>query len=50
MMFYKAIGFVVWRLAVKYVRQNYGRRLRVAGLLTVALVLAGAVASRSSSD
>ena len=49
-MFYKALGFIVWRMAVKYVRQNYGRRLRVAGVLTVALAVAGLLAARSSGD
>jgi hypothetical protein len=49
-MLYKALGFVVWRLAVKYVRENYGRRLRIAGLLAVALAVAGVLAARSASE
>jgi hypothetical protein len=49
-MFYKALGFVVWRFAIRYVRRNYGRKLRIAGLLTVALALAGLAAARASSD
>jgi hypothetical protein len=46
-MFYKALGFAVWKLGMRYVRKNYGRKLRIAGLLAVALVLAGIVVARS---
>ena len=30
-MFYKALGFVVWRLGSRWVRTRYGRQLKVAG-------------------
>ena len=50
-MFYKALGFIVWKFAVAYVRQNYGRRIRVALVLGAAsLVAAGYLAARSSDD
>lgn len=38
-MFYKAIGFVTWKLASAYVRRRLGRRARMAGLAAVASVL-----------
>jgi hypothetical protein len=49
-MFYKAIGFVVWKFASAYVRERYGRQLRVAALLGVASILAGYIATRSRSS
>jgi hypothetical protein len=49
-MFYKALGMAVWKLALAYLRQRYGRPLRIAALLGVAAVLAGAIAARSSGD
>jgi hypothetical protein len=48
-MFYKALGFAVWKLAMAYLRQRFPRRLRVAALLGVAsIVVAGYLATRSS--
>ena len=48
-MFYKLIGMVVWKFAVAYVRQNYGRQLRAAAALAVVSVAVGGyLASRSS--
>jgi hypothetical protein len=47
-MFYRLLGMVVWKVGVRYVRRNYGRRLRAAlvlGVLSVAV--AGYLASRS---
>ena len=38
-MFYKAIGFVVWRLALKYLRQRYGAMRKPAAALTVAAAI-----------
>jgi hypothetical protein len=50
-MFYKLIGFAVWRLAMAYLRQRYGRALRVAALLGLAGVAAGGYAlTRSNGD
>jgi hypothetical protein len=51
-MFYKALGYVVWKFALTYVRQTYGRKIRM-GLIAGAvggLFLAGYLASRSSDD
>ena len=50
-MFYKALGFIVWRFAVAYVRQNYGRRIRLVLIAGAAsLVAAGYLAARSGDD
>ena len=50
-MFYKALGFAVWKLGVAYVRRNYGRQIRVAIVLAVASVLAaGYLAARSGES
>jgi membrane-associated protease RseP (regulator of RpoE activity) len=47
-MFYKLLGMVVWKFAVGYVRQNYGRQLRVAAALgLIALGVGGYLAARS---
>lgn len=48
-MFYKALGFVVWKLGVAYARRRFGRQLRVAAVLGVAAIAAaGYLATRSS--
>lgn len=50
-MFYKALGFVVWKLGIAYLRRRFSRHLRVAALLGVAsLVVAGYLAARSSGE
>jgi hypothetical protein len=47
-MFYKLLGMAVWKFATGYIRQNYGRQLRVAAVLGVLSVgVAGYLASRS---
>jgi len=47
-MFYKALGFAVWKLAMKYLRQRYGRYRKPALALTVATAIAVVyVATRS---
>jgi hypothetical protein len=47
-MFYKALGFAVWKLGVAYVRRRFGRQLRVAAVLALAsLAAAGYLATRS---
>jgi hypothetical protein len=49
--FYKALGFAVWKFALAYVRQQYGRRIRIALILGAAsLAAAGYLAARSSDD
>jgi hypothetical protein len=46
-MFYRAIGFVVWKLALKYLRQRFGGYRRpVAALTVVAAIAAIYVATR----
>jgi hypothetical protein len=49
-MFYKALGYVVWQLALRYLRLRFGRTARIAGLVAVASALAAAAyaATRSS--
>ena len=48
-MFYKLLGMMVWKFATAYVRQNYGRQLRVAAALgVIALGVGGYLAARSS--
>ena len=51
-MFYKAIGLIVWRFAVAYVRQNYGQRIKVgAGVAAFLAVLgAGYLFTRDSDE
>ena len=50
-MFYKALGFAVWKLGVAYLRRRYGRSLRLAAVLGVLGVLAaGAYAATRSTD
>jgi hypothetical protein len=47
-MFYKALGMVVWKVGLAYLRRRYGRALRialVAGIATVAV--GGYLAARS---
>jgi hypothetical protein len=47
-MFYKLLGMVIWKFATGYVRQNYGRQLRVAAALAVlGLGVGGYLATRS---
>jgi hypothetical protein len=46
-MFYRALGFVVWRLALKYLRQRYaGYKRPMAALTVVAAIAAIYVATR----
>jgi hypothetical protein len=47
-MFYKALGFAVWKLGVAYVRRNYGRQIRIAVIAGIAsIAVAGYLAARS---
>jgi len=39
-MFYRALGYVVWKLAMKYLRERYGRYRKPAAALTVAVGIA----------
>jgi len=47
-MFYRAIGLVVWKLALKQLRSRFGRQARAATALTlIGIAVAGYVAARS---
>jgi hypothetical protein len=46
-MFYKALGFAVWKLGISYLRRRYGRAARLAGLVAVATLIAGYIAARA---
>jgi hypothetical protein len=48
-MFYKAIGFIIWKLAVAEARRRYGRQAKVGAMLVfVSLLAAGYMAKRST--
>jgi len=50
-MFYKAIGFVVWKLAVAELRRRYARQAKVGAMLViVSLLAAGYMAKRSTES
>jgi hypothetical protein len=47
-MFYRAIGFVVWKMALKYLQQRFGGYRRpLAALTVVAAIAAIYVATRN---
>ena len=49
-MFYKALGFAVWKLGTAYARRRFSRQLRIAALLGAASLLgAGYLATRSAT-
>jgi hypothetical protein len=39
--FYKALGFIVWKMAVAYVRQNYGQRIKAGAGAAAFLAVLG---------
>ena len=48
-MFYKALGFAVWKLAMAYLRQRLSRPIRVAAALgLISIAVGGYLATRSS--
>ena len=49
-MFYKAIGYVVWNLALKYLRQRWGRYRKPAAALTVVAAIAVIYVATRSDD
>jgi hypothetical protein len=50
-MFYKALGMAVWKLAVAYLRQRYGRPVKIAVVVGIALAAAaGYRAARSGAE
>lgn len=40
-MFYEALGRLVWKFGISYVRRRYARQLRAAAALAVVSVLLG---------
>jgi hypothetical protein len=48
-MFYKALGYAVWRLAVVEMKRRYARQAKVGAMLVlVSFIAAGYMAKRSS--
>jgi hypothetical protein len=48
-MFYKALGFAVWKLGTAYLRRRFGRTVRIAAALgLVSIAVGGYLATRSS--
>jgi hypothetical protein len=39
--FYRTLGLIVWRLAIAYVRQNYGRRIKAGAGAAAFLAVLG---------
>ena len=47
-MFYKLLGMALWKFASAYVRQKYGRQIRIAAIGGLAAIaIAGYLATRS---
>jgi hypothetical protein len=47
--FYKALGFAVWKLGIAYLRRRYARPAKIAVVLGLASLLGAAyIATRSS--
>jgi hypothetical protein len=50
-MFYKALGFAVWKLAMKYLRERYGHLVKPgAAAATVVALIAVYVATRGGDE
>ena len=50
-MFYKALGYAIWQMAVKYLRLRYGRYVKPgAAVATGVALIAVYVATRSNDD
>ena len=49
-MFYKAIGFVIWRVVRAYLRERFTPRVRVAAFAALASVLIGGYLAARNSD
>jgi hypothetical protein len=49
-MLYKAVGYVVWKFALAYVRQRYGRTIRVALIGGIATIAVGAYLATRSGE
>jgi heme A synthase len=50
-MFYQALGRVVWKFGVAFVRRRYSRQLRaLAALTVVSILLGGYLATRTVKE
>jgi hypothetical protein len=51
-MFYKALGFAVWKLGTAYLRRRFGRQLKIGGGLALASIVAAGyyLATRSATE
>jgi hypothetical protein len=49
-MFYKALGFTVWKLGIAYLRRRYGRQVKIALALGIASVVAAAYFGARSDE
>ena len=49
-MFYKALGYAVWKLAMKYLRQRYDSYRKPAAVLTVAAAIAAIYVATHGDD
>ena len=49
-MFYKAIGFVVWKVVRAYLRERFAGYVRVVGFAAVASILIGGYLAARHSD
>ena len=50
-MFYRAIGYAVWKLAMKYVRERYGGFVKPGAVAATAVALIAVyVATRGDDD
>ncbi|HZO61086.1 MAG TPA: hypothetical protein VFB51_15470 [Solirubrobacterales bacterium] len=49
-MFYRALGLVVWKLALKYLRERYGRVRKPAAALTVVAAIAAIYVATRGGD
>ena len=50
-MFYKALGFTVWKLGTAYLRRRFARTARIAAVIgLVSIAAAGYFAARSGSS
>jgi hypothetical protein len=40
--FYRALGYAVWKMALSYIRQNYGQRIKAGAGAAAFLAVLGA--------
>ena len=50
-MFYKALGYAVWKMCTTYIRERYGRQIKIGAVLGIAsIAIAGYLAARPDAD